>query len=229
MTDDLVARLQDGAARAFAGTSVRFAYLFGSRAIDAARPDSDVDVAVRLGGDHDAGEDLQTRLRLAGLLGAAARVADVDLVVLDHAPLPLVGRVLTSRIVIYSVDEPARGANSRAPAARVSRLPDHGRAARPSPARRDRSGPPLMVDVGRLRAIPERVEVDLERLRELAALDTYELGDLDAVKYRFVIARFRDLLVHRYAEVDDEQVIEVLTTRLGDLEAVRAALAAAAR
>lgn len=33
---------------------------------------------------------------------------DVDLVLLDQAPLPLVGRALQSRIVIYSRDEPAR-------------------------------------------------------------------------------------------------------------------------
>lgn len=31
-------------------------------------------------------------------------------------------------------------------------------------------------------------------------------------------ARFRNLLVHQYADVDDERVIEILRTRLGDLD-----------
>ena len=39
------------------------------------------------------------------------------------------------------------------------------------------------------------------------------------------MARFRNLLVHGYAKVDDEQVIDLLVTRLGDLDAFRVALA----
>jgi uncharacterized protein YutE (UPF0331/DUF86 family) len=30
-------------------------------------------------------------------------------------------------------------------------------------------------------------------------------------------ARFRNLLVHRYAEIDDDRVIEVIRTRMGEL------------
>lgn len=40
------------------------------------------------------------------------------------------------------------------------------------------------------------------------------------------MARFRNLLVHGYAEVDDEIVREILATRLDDLRALVAALAA---
>jgi uncharacterized protein YutE (UPF0331/DUF86 family) len=32
-------------------------------------------------------------------------------------------------------------------------------------------------------------------------------------------ARFRNLLVHRYADIDDDRVIEIARTRLGDLDA----------
>jgi len=42
-------------------------------------------------------------------------------------------------------------------------------------------------------------------------------------------ARFRNLLVHGYATVDDERVVEILKTRLDDLDRFRAALAAAAQ
>lgn len=37
--------------------------------------------------------------------------------------------------------------------------------------------------------------------------------------------RFRNLLVHQYADVDDQQVIAILQSRLDDLAAVRQALA----
>lgn len=40
------------------------------------------------------------------------------------------------------------------------------------------------------------------------------------------MARFRNLLVHGYARVDDARVVEVLRTRLGDLEAFRRSVAA---
>lgn len=39
------------------------------------------------------------------------------------------------------------------------------------------------------------------------------------------MAKFRNLLVHVYAEVDDRRVVEILGTRLGDFDAFRAAIA----
>lgn len=38
-------------------------------------------------------------------------------------------------------------------------------------------------------------------------------------------ARFRNLLVHQYGEVDDERVLEIIRTRLDDLEAYCSAIA----
>ena len=40
------------------------------------------------------------------------------------------------------------------------------------------------------------------------------------------MARFRNLLVHGYADVDDDRVVEILHTSLGDLEDYAAAVAA---
>ncbi|MGH3096621.1 MAG: HepT-like ribonuclease domain-containing protein [Streptosporangiales bacterium] len=51
---------------------------------------------------------------------------------------------------------------------------------------------------------------------------------VDAARLRFLLERmagFRDLLVHGYARVDDEGVVELLHTRLGDLEAFRRSIA----
>lgn len=73
----------------------RFAYLHGSRADGTARPDSDVDVGAHFGGlapapwDHD----------LPG---------DVDLVVLDRAPLYLAGRIALRGQLLFDDDPPAR-------------------------------------------------------------------------------------------------------------------------
>jgi uncharacterized protein YutE (UPF0331/DUF86 family) len=39
------------------------------------------------------------------------------------------------------------------------------------------------------------------------------------------MARFRNLLVHGYLNVDDERVVEILRSRLGDLDAFRVELA----
>lgn len=38
-------------------------------------------------------------------------------------------------------------------------------------------------------------------------------------------ARFRNLLVHLYDDVDEERVVDILTTRLGDFERFRTAIA----
>lgn len=40
-------------------------------------------------------------------------------------------------------------------------------------------------------------------------------------------ARFRNLLVHQYAQVDDRRGVEILATRLDDFDAFRRALAEA--
>lgn len=90
-----------------AGEPVVFAYLFGSRARGAARPGSDVDIAVMLEDSVPDEEHLRLTLRLGRLLEQALR-DDVDVQVLNNAPLRVVGRVLAEREVVFSADEPAR-------------------------------------------------------------------------------------------------------------------------
>ena len=105
-TADLLRR---GAADAFAGTPVVFAFLFGSHATGRARADSDVDVAVYL---HEALADpsdmLPMSLDLAGRLAAASGLPRIEVVVLNDAPLGLLGSILRERNVVYSADEAAR-------------------------------------------------------------------------------------------------------------------------
>lgn len=79
---------------------VRFAYLFGSQARGDARPDSDVDLAVSLRPQGSLLDDARLHDQLAAALGRD----DVDMLVVDNAPLWLQFRVVAGR-VLFSRDE----------------------------------------------------------------------------------------------------------------------------
>ena len=107
--DDVLNRLRAAAPDVLATEPVRVAYLFGSHARGEASALSDVDVAL-LAPDTVPDERLNLRLRVIGRLATAARIPDLDVIVLDESPLTLAGRVIKDGIVIYSVDEPMRAA-----------------------------------------------------------------------------------------------------------------------
>ena len=73
----------------------RFAYLHGSRAFGRYRPDSDVDIAAYFGGQPPNAFDI---LMPPG----------VDLLVLDHAPLELAGRVAARGRLLFDDDPVSR-------------------------------------------------------------------------------------------------------------------------
>lgn len=82
--------------RALRESGARFAFLHGSRARGEARVGSDIDVAAWWGDDNPP---------------AAWEVdlpAEVDLIVLDTAPLELAGRVALEGQLLYDDDPPAR-------------------------------------------------------------------------------------------------------------------------
>lgn len=106
---DVIAALIAAAERTLASEPVQFAYLFGSHARDEARRDSDVDIAVRFSDDVAADEYLARSTTLAGIIAQQARLGPINgLVVLNDAPLRLIGRILRDRVVLYSSDEQAR-------------------------------------------------------------------------------------------------------------------------
>jgi predicted nucleotidyltransferase len=76
---------------------VVFAYLFGSLASGRPSPLSDVDVAVYLQEGADFGS---RRLEILGALTRHLETDEVDVVVLNSAPIALAGRVLSRRRVI---------------------------------------------------------------------------------------------------------------------------------
>lgn len=101
-------RLRTAAPHVFAAAPVVVAYLFGSRATGLARPDSDVDIAVLLRPEVDRNDYLDLGLRLARELATSTGLGDLDVVVLNDAPLVLRGRVVRDRKVLFSADESAR-------------------------------------------------------------------------------------------------------------------------
>jgi len=106
--DDVLERLRAGAAEAFDGTPVVFAYLFGSHARGQAGAQSDVDVAVFVDDAVTPDQRLDLELSLPERLSSATSVPRIDVLVLNGAPLPVRGRATQERQVIYSRDEPAR-------------------------------------------------------------------------------------------------------------------------
>lgn len=133
---DVLSRLREVAGRAFSATPVRFAYLFGSHARGTADRHSDVDVAVMLDDAVPPDQRLELSLDLAGILERMTGVGDVQVLVLNEAPLPVAGRVIREGRLFYSVDEPGRVAYE---SLTFRRFVDFEREAR-------------ALDVGRLRA-----------------------------------------------------------------------------
>jgi uncharacterized protein len=106
---DVFEVLRDVAGDVFAAQPVTFAYLYGSRARSDARPDSDIDVAVHVDDAVESSAYLRLSLQVGGELSHRAGIGPINgVVILNEAPLRLIGRILADRRVIYSRDEVAR-------------------------------------------------------------------------------------------------------------------------
>lgn len=95
---------EERAGKALREAGVVAAYVFGSRATGTHRGTSDLDVAVLV----DRGLGLLERERLVARLADALGVPDVDLVILDEAPLELRGRVVQEGRLIFRDDDARR-------------------------------------------------------------------------------------------------------------------------
>ncbi len=84
-----------------AQAAVWFAYVFGGAGRGELRPLSDIDMAVYL---DDTADPVQARLELIGVATRHLGTDEVDLVILNHAPTALLGRILQSRRVLVDKD-----------------------------------------------------------------------------------------------------------------------------
>ena len=76
---------------------VVFAYLFGGLAQGRVSPLSDVDIAIYT---VDGADIVQEKLEILGNLNELLRTDEVDLVVLNTAPLPLAARIIKNKIIL---------------------------------------------------------------------------------------------------------------------------------
>lgn len=76
---------------------VIFAYIFGGLATGSQRPLSDIDIAVYLDGCADKAE---AKLEIIGSLSDTLKTDEIDLVILNDAPISLVGRILKKKCLI---------------------------------------------------------------------------------------------------------------------------------
>ena len=105
---EVLARLVAAAWPALEGTPVAVAYLFGSQARGTARPDSDIDVAVLLDESMPPARQCDVALDAARGLAVESGLGGIEVVVLNSAPLPLRGRILVDRQIVFCRDEARR-------------------------------------------------------------------------------------------------------------------------
>jgi uncharacterized protein len=85
---------------------VNLAYLFGSAATGQTTPLSDVDVALVLTTETiTPGKQLALELKIAEEISRQCAIADVDVRMINTAPLMLRGEVVTQGILLYCTDE----------------------------------------------------------------------------------------------------------------------------
>jgi len=101
---DILTKLPEAARVLEQDSNVIFAYLFGGLADKVIKPLSDVDIAVYVKEIKDLAE---FKMQLFDRLTDALGTGELDLVILNTAPICLAGRILQKRIV-FSDKEPFR-------------------------------------------------------------------------------------------------------------------------
>jgi len=107
MAGERIKQLREAADRIFSPNPVALAYLHGSQASGQATPLSDVDVAVVT----DEALPPRDRLRLEFTLETALAAVldrDVDVRIINKAPLAVRGKVVQTGVLLYSRDDTTR-------------------------------------------------------------------------------------------------------------------------
>ena len=98
---DILSRIPEAQRLLERDKTVIFAYLFGRMATGRVTPLSDVDIAVYVSNETDLrAYKLELFDELTGVLGTA----ELDLIILNSAPLSLSGRIVQSRKVLVDKD-----------------------------------------------------------------------------------------------------------------------------
>jgi predicted nucleotidyltransferase len=107
MAAEILDQLCGAAEVVFGSRPVALAYLHGSQASGHATPLSDVDVAIVTEGEMPPRDRLRLELTLETAL-VAALGRDVDVRVINHAPLAVRGKVVQTGVLLYVRDDTIR-------------------------------------------------------------------------------------------------------------------------
>ena len=107
MANELIRQIREAAEKVFGTHPVALAYLHGSQATGHATPLSDVDVAVVTVGELQPRDRLRLEVTLETAL-AAVLVRDIDVRIINRAPLAVRGKVVQTGVLLYARDAATR-------------------------------------------------------------------------------------------------------------------------
>jgi len=105
LPEDILSKIAKGNKVLLDDDNVVFAYLFGGFAEGKVTPLSDIDIAVFLKSVHDVAE---YKLGLFDRLADSLGTSEIDLVILNTAPISLTGRILQKKQILIDKDPPRR-------------------------------------------------------------------------------------------------------------------------
>lgn len=106
MNIDVMNHLSGAFQQLSASYGIVAAYLYGSQALGQARAESDIDVAVLL--DSEAKRSSMDLLKMGRELEDKTGLKNIDVRLVNDAPLSAKGRILTEGHLLYSGDDSAR-------------------------------------------------------------------------------------------------------------------------
>jgi len=105
LPEDILTKLAEGKKVLRDDNNVIFAYLFGGLAEGKVSPLSDIDIAVFLKPTHDV---VEYKLGLFERLADSLGTSEIDLVILNTAPISLTGRILQKKQILIDKEPPRR-------------------------------------------------------------------------------------------------------------------------
>ena len=105
LPEDILTKLAEGKKVLHDDNNVIFAYLFGGLAEGKVSPLSDIDIAVFLKQTHNA---VEYKLGLFERLADSLGTSEIDLVILNTAPISFTGRILQKKQLLIDKDPPRR-------------------------------------------------------------------------------------------------------------------------
>ncbi len=87
---------------------ILFGYIFGSYGKGKVTPLSDIDIAIYINEKKIKKDIFERKLELIDIITTTLKTDEIDLVILNEAPLTLIHQVLKTKMILFSKDEHIR-------------------------------------------------------------------------------------------------------------------------